>query len=52
MYEKVIMKHIFKNCKKKFKERGWGRGIRKSNRSNRGGEYDQSILYACMEISQ
>jgi hypothetical protein len=25
------------------------RGIRKSNR---GGEYDQSILYTCMEISQ
>jgi hypothetical protein len=36
------------NMKEFWRKREMGRGIRKSNR---GGEYDQSTLYACAEIS-
>jgi prenyltransferase beta subunit len=41
MYEKRIIKPI------KIVKRREGK-----RKSNRGGEFDQSILYACMEISQ
>jgi hypothetical protein len=44
MYENRIMKSI-SNCLKKG---GWGGRIRKSNR---GGDFDHSPLYASMEIS-
>jgi hypothetical protein len=43
MYEKRIIKPIFKNCKKFKKGRLGRQGIRKSNR---GGEYNKSTLYA------
>jgi hypothetical protein len=41
------MEPILKNCKERFLKNEQGRGIRKSNK---GGEYYQCKLYACMEI--
>jgi hypothetical protein len=42
MYENRVMKLI-----ELFRKRE-----RRLKKSNRGGEFDQSTLYACMEISQ